>query len=55
MSWFKQIFSNIENIYEIKYKSFDEINGSLIETKVIKIDKDYFENKINQNGLLILK
>jgi hypothetical protein len=55
MSWFKQISSNIENTYEIKYKSFDEINGSLIETKVIKIDKDYFENKINQNGLLILK
>jgi hypothetical protein len=54
VSWFIQVFYDIEKTYTIKYKSYDRYNGNLIEEKQIIVDKEYATNQLPLNGYLTL-
>jgi hypothetical protein len=54
VSWFIQIFHNIEKTYTIKYESYDRSTGNLIEEKQIVVDKKYIEQQLPLNGYLTL-
>ena len=54
VSWFIQVFYDIEKTYTIKYKSYDRHNENLIEEKQIVVDRHYIENQLALNGYLTL-
>jgi hypothetical protein len=54
VSWFIQVFYDIEKTYTIKYKSYDRHNENLIEEKQIVVDRHYIENQLTLNGYLTL-
>jgi glycosyltransferase involved in cell wall biosynthesis len=55
LSWFKQIIIDYGKTYYVKYSAYDLYNNNLIETKEIKVDKEYLESQIYKNGFLTLK
>jgi len=55
VSWFIQVFYNVEKTYTIKYESYDRSNNNLIEEKQIIVDKKYIEEQLPLNGYLTLQ
>jgi hypothetical protein len=55
VSWFKQVIFNPKKIYKVHYESYDRYDQSLVESKKIIIDKEYFEINLSKNGFLTLR
>ena len=55
IAWFRQVIFDNEKTYTVKYSSYDRHNQTLVESKKIVVDKDYFEYQLPKNGVLALK
>jgi hypothetical protein len=55
IAWFRQVLFDNEKTYTVKYSSYDRHNQTLVESKKIVVDKDYFEYQLPKNGVLTLK
>ena len=54
VSWFRQVEFNPKKIYKVYYTSYDRHDQSIVESKKIIIDKEYFNNILPNNGILTL-
>jgi hypothetical protein len=54
IAWFRQVLFDNEKTYIVKYSSYDRHNQTLVESKKIVVDKDYFEHQLPKNGVLTL-
>ena len=55
IAWFRQVIFDNEKTYTVKYSSYDRHNQTLVESKKIVLDKDYFEHQLPKNGVLTLQ
>ena len=54
IAWFRQVLFDNEKTYIVRYSSYDRHNQTLVESKKIVVDKDYFEHQLPKNGVLTL-
>ena len=54
IAWFRQVLFDNEKTYTVRYSSYDRHNQTLVESKKIVVDKDYFEHQLPKNGVLTL-